>query len=131
MATREERMKILEMVSNGTISLDEADRLLEALGNTDTVSAETRPVGRNPKWLKVRVTDTASNRPRVNISIPVMLVKAALKLGGKISFAGLKESNIGLEGVKTLEEAISSGEIGKIVDVYDEEDEKHVEVYLE
>lgn len=131
MATREERRKILEMATNGTISLDEADRLLEALGNANTMPAETHPVGRNPKWLKVKVTDTVSNRPRVNVSIPVMLVKAALKLGGKISFAGLKESNISMDGLKTLEEAIFAGEIGKIVDVYDEEDKEHVEVYLE
>ncbi len=134
MTTQEERRKILEMVAAGTITPEDAARLLGAMdeGAVPTQTGEgTSPTSSPPKWLKIRVTNTNSGRPEVQISVPTVLVKAAFKLGSKLNVVALGEHGIGAEEMKQIEEALFSGEIGKIVDVYDREGGEHVEIYLE
>lgn len=141
MATMEERIKILTMVQEGKITPEDAAQLLEALSagpspqsaprrGPYTPAAPTTPDmpgmgGRKPRWLRVRVTDTDSGRPRVNVRLPVSMVSVGLKMGSK--FAPQVE---GLDADQLMQ-VIESGEIGQIVDVYDEEDGEHVEVFLE
>ncbi|UCF65373.1 MAG: hypothetical protein JSW33_05960 [bacterium] len=78
-----ERRKILEMLSNGTISVDEAERLLKALSESpDSNSANTdAPEVGKPKYLRVLVEPAAGNRhgERVNIRVPLNLIRAGLK----------------------------------------------------
>lgn len=138
MATTEERMKILQMVSEGKITPEEAAQLLEAINdapptppkrpsaafNAATASAPAQ-LGRRPRWLRVRVTDTDSGRPRVNVRLPISMVSMGLKMGSR--FAPQVE---GLDADQLMS-IIESGEMGQIVDVYDEEDGEHVEVFLE
>lgn len=133
MATTEERIQILKMVQEGKISAEEAAQLLEALeegvkvtgGATEAVPPATGPLGRQPRWLRVRVTDSDSGRPRVNVRLPLSMVKVGLKMGTRFSPE--------IEGLDTNElmQMIESGEIGQIVDVQDEKDGEHVEVFLE
>lgn len=139
MATTEERMKILSMVQEGKISPEDAAQLLDAINSAPQAAAprtagftfqstpgEDLPsLGRKPRWLRVRVTDTDSGRPRVNVRLPISMVGVGLKMGSK--FAPQIE---GLDG-NELMEIIESGELGQIVDVYDDEDGEHVEVFLE
>ncbi len=81
--------------------------------------------GRRPRWLMVRVTDTETGRPRVNVRLPISLLSVGLKLGSRFSPE--------IEGLDfdELMRAIDSGETGAFVDVVDEEDGEHVEVFLE
>ncbi len=139
MATVEERMKILTLVQEGKISAEDAAQLLEALGsnspkrpmgaaapNRAQQPPEEPPVpGRKPRFLRVRVTDMDSGRPRVNVRLPISMVSVGIKMGSKFAPQ--------IEGMDTqqLMSIIESGEIGQIVDVFDEEDGEHVEVYLE
>lgn len=138
MATMEERMKILTMVQEGKITPEDAAQLLEVINAGSAAAAPRRPaspleppepftagLGRKPRWLRVRVTDTDSGRPRVNVRLPVSMVSVGLKMGSK--FAPQVE---GLDADQLMQ-IIESGELGQIVDVYDEEDGEHVEVFLE
>ncbi len=139
MATNEERMKILKMVAEGKITAEEADQLLEALEESERVSSGGRPgvppvppapepplsSGRKPRWLHVRVTDTNTGRARVNVRLPLSMVKMGLKLGARYS-----PEIEGLD-VEELIRAAENGEGGLFVDVTDEEDGEHVEVFLE
>lgn len=142
MATMEERLKILAMVQEGKITPEDAAQLLEAI-NAGSASAPgptlrrpgqpPAPFGmegfdgpqRKPRFLRVRVTDTNSNHPKVNVRLPVSMVSVGLKMGSK--FAPQVE---GLDADQLMQ-IIESGEIGQIVDVFDEEDGEHVEVFLE
>ena len=135
MVTTEERIQILRMVQEGKISAEEAAQLLEELEGVEkgTVpgSGEPQPavdmqgLGRKPRWLRVRVTDTDSGRPRVNVRLPLSMVNIGLKMGTRFAPE--------IEGMDTnsLLKIIESGEIGQIVDVMDEKDGEHVEVFLE
>ncbi len=144
MASMEERLKILQMVQEGKISAEQAAQLLEAITpeppppppypqargaapRSESPEFYEAPsgLGRKPRWLRVRVTDTNSGRPRVNVRLPISMVSVGLKMGSR--FAPQVE---GLDADQLMK-IIDSGEIGQIVDVFDEEDGEHVEVFLE
>jgi hypothetical protein len=84
----ENRTKILEMLAQNKISVDEAGRLLNALGAEDSGAA--RPPAdaaarAKPKYLRVTVLpdpDSADSQhfDRVNIRVPVSLIRAGVKL---------------------------------------------------
>jgi len=80
----ENRRKILEMLSMGRISADEADRLLELTGQPEAAgSVEEAPVvKKNPKYLRVviRPEEGSSNVDKVNVRVPVSLIRAGVKL---------------------------------------------------
>lgn len=127
-------MKILQLLQEGKISADQAARLLEALENAPrgapkNVSPPVPPVPPTTpgggRWLRVRVTDTDSGKTRVNIRLPLNLVSSGIRMG--MRFAPEVD---GLD-VNELMSFVQSGEIGQIVDVYDEEDGEHVEVFIE
>ena len=82
-----ERKKILDMLAEGKITADEADRLLSALDGPATNEVSTRVVyeeknGDKPKFLHIKVNKPNSHRHQnVDIKIPLILLKAGMKLG--------------------------------------------------
>ncbi|MBI3536935.1 MAG: hypothetical protein HY070_05185 [Chloroflexi bacterium] len=128
MATPEERMQILKMVEEKRIGAEDAAKLLAALGESDrakSFGAAPSP-GTTGKWFRVRVTDLKSGKRKVNVNIPLGLVDVGLKMGAKFAPAGLE----GLD-LNQIISAIKTGGEGKIVDVEDDEDGEHVEVFIE
>ena len=67
----EERSKILEMLAQGQISVDDASRLLDAV---DDQSATKKP---SPKFLRVVIDDKDD---KVNIRVPLQLIRAGVNL---------------------------------------------------
>jgi hypothetical protein len=123
----EERLQILRMVEERKITAGEAAKLLSALDSQPDRPAEPQSATR-ARWLRVRVTDGATGRPKVNVNVPVSAVLALGKLGNRFGGSFLEKEGIDLEG---LIEAIRSGAEGKIVDVSDENSRDHVEVVIE
>lgn len=81
----EERMKILNMLSEGKITTEEADRLLDAVGAAPSMAA-SNPVGADglPKYLYVNVNSFKENgeekKENVNIKVPMALIKAGVNI---------------------------------------------------
>ena len=129
MIRSEERMKVLRMVESGKITAAEATQLLEALDEAPTTAKNSPPplppAAMGGRWFRVRVTDSDTGKVRVNVRLPVSVVSAGLKMG--MRFAPQVE---GLD-LDALTVMINSGEIGQIVDVMDDKDGEHVEVFLE
>ena len=126
MTTVEERMQILKMIEEGKISAEEGAKLLAALAAGSKADVARRePAGGGAKQFRVRVTDLASGRNKVNINIPMRLVNVGLKMGARFA--------PDIEGINFDEivAAIKSGSQGKIVDVVDDEDGERVEIYVE
>jgi len=127
MATTEERLKILKMIEEGKISAEEGAKLLSALSESRRppgMPNPPRPPGA-PRWLRVRVTDINSGRSKASVQIPIDLVDAGLKIGAHFA----PEVN-GVD-MNNVMQAVRSGMTGKIIDVIDDEDGEHVEIYVE
>ncbi len=126
MVTSEERMRILRMIQEGKITAEEGSKLLAALRESRKEPRPPTPPGRIGKgWLRVRVTGMATNRAKVNVNLPLGLMDAGLKIGAQYApeLAGIDLSQF-IEDVK-------GGAQGKIIDVIDEEDGEHVEIFIE
>lgn len=128
MATVEERLKVLKMIEENKITAEEGAKLLAAL------SESRKPAGGGPvgvssgseaRWFRVRVTDLASGKTKVNVNIPMGLVNVGIKMGARFA-PGLET-----EQMEALAEALRTGATGKIVDVTDEEDGERVEIFVE
>ena len=130
MASMEERLKVLKMVQEGKLSADQASELLSMLeeprpSTKSPIAPPVPPAPGRSKFLRVRVTDSDSGRVRVNVRLPVSMVNAGLKMGMRFTpeVEGLN--------MEDLAQFIASGEVGQIVDVMDEVDGEHVEVFIE
>lgn len=83
----EQRKKILQMLAEGKISADEADRLLAALGSQGVADAEvvdgnsSQAKTKKPSFLHVTVHGGRHGHDNVDVKIPIMLLKAGVKLG--------------------------------------------------
>ncbi len=128
----EEKMRVLRMIQEGKLTPEEGLQLLEALDEPITPEAgkstrvETTPAPRTGgRWFHVRVTDLDTGKVRTNVRIPLSIVSMGIKMGAR--FAPQVE---GLE-IEHLSEFINDGVTGQIVDVTDDEDGEHVEVYIE
>ena len=125
MATTEERMKILKMINEEKISAEDGAKLLVALSKSGEKASLPQARAGAPRWLRVRVTDIHSGRSKAIVQIPFVLVDAGLKIG---AYFAPELEDIDMESVI---EAFRSGVKGKIIDVVDEEDGEHVEIFIE
>ena len=141
------RKQILDMLAEGKISADEAERLLTA--TDDTVGGGTGTSGvtstRKPKYLRVTVTPPESEggtgTPVVNVRVPLNLMRAGIKLkallppeaSSKIDEA-MRSKGINLD-IRSIKEEDIEGLIDALsdleVEVNDEQGAKIVRVYVE
>ncbi|MBS3817994.1 hypothetical protein KGY73_00590 [bacterium] len=77
----EERKKILEMLSEGKISVEEAEKLLQALLKDEKEPKEVKDQSGKEtlKYLRVLVEPKEKGGDRVNIRVPLSLIRAGLK----------------------------------------------------
>ena len=136
----EERRKILDMLSAGKISAAEAERLLDAIGRPGTEESPAEPK-KKPKFMKVKVEPKRGDGKgeRVNIKIPLSVIRAGAKLSGflpdeakmKIQ-SKLKDKGIGIDlnslDSDKLEDVICC--LGEMSIDVDDEDES-VKIYCE
>ncbi len=110
----EEKMRILNMLENGSISADEAAKLLDAVTAVDESAAGN---GKSNRWLRIRIAEDGVDKVKVNL--PLKLVKLLSKMQGILpedARGRLDEHNIDLEYIV---QAIQEGAEGEIVSVED------------
>ncbi len=125
-----ERLKILQLIQDGKITAEEGIELLDRLGSgaEGKRGVEKEPAGpprSNAQWFRVVVTDTVTGKNRVNVRLPLSLANAGIKMGAKFSphVEGMDQ--------KQFSDFLQSGATGKVIDVYDDEDGEHVEIFIE
>jgi hypothetical protein len=101
----ENQKKILEMLAQGKISADEAYRLINSIEGEEgrrEKTEKTEPDTRvKPKYLRVTVTPSEgytdpAHADRVNVRIPMSLVRAGIKLTSLIPPEALDKANTAL-----------------------------------
>lgn len=91
----EERRQILEMLSTGKITTDEAERLLAALEQGKPAAPASGAGPTRPKYLRVMVEDRSEkdSKTQVNVRVPMQLLRAGVKLAGLIPLPALNRVN--------------------------------------
>lgn len=85
----ENRRKILDMLAAGHITAEEAERLIAAVergepANSAATASEPR-IKANAKYIRVLVDDNGKGTgPKVNIRVPMQLLRSGVKLTGLI-----------------------------------------------
>lgn len=142
MTTEDERLKVLRMLQNGSISVEESIQLLDALDmNSDDISSDrvelawsaqpevsaySSSASTRGRILQIKVSDTVSGETKINVRLPVGVIKAGLKLG--MRFTPDLDSQV--ENSEVMKK-INSGATGEILDLVDEADQERVQVSIE
>ncbi|HEX5692716.1 MAG TPA: hypothetical protein VFX76_22040 [Roseiflexaceae bacterium] len=123
MSLPEERMHILKMIESGQVKAEEGAQLLAAL---DESSSRERPRhGSRAPVLRVRVTDLANRRQKINVTLPVGLIDVGIKLGARLFPRG------GGPTVAEIRQAVDGGYTGRIFDMQDLEEGERVEIFID
>ena len=127
MADPEERLQILKMIEEHKITAEEGAKLLSAMEDAGSPAGGSGS-GRGSvsgRWLRIRVTDIASGRSKASVQIPIGLLDAGMKIGAHFAPE--------VEGVDMshVMDAVRAGATGKIIDVTDDADGEHVEIFVE
>lgn len=117
----DEKDRVLKLLEEKKITAEEAAKLLDAIkGSMDG--------NKRNRFLKVRVYDRGSDRAKVNVTLPIGLVKWGMNFIPSDAKAKIEEHEIDM---KMIGDALEKGITGKIVDVDDDDKNQHVEVWLE
>lgn len=130
------RQEILDLLAKGKITADEAAEMLNAVQSETAdyppaVEKQTDPAaepttsGKQPSWFRVRVRNLETGQNKVSVNIPLPMLKFGLKLGRYFSPE--------LDGMDFNELTGLMAEMGTgmLVDVQDEEDNEHVQVFVD
>lgn len=91
----DERRRVLDLLAQGKITVDEADQLLRALGSAAAPSqatpadagASSADTSKKPRFIRIVVHKPANGRESaedVNIRIPIPMIKGGMRLGALI-----------------------------------------------
>jgi len=118
----EERKKILEMLANGKITIAEAEKLLNAVESKidESPKGELLSQTKIPKYLFVKVDST--NGDKVNIRIPLKIIRAGIKLKSLIPQEAQEkiDEKLGEKGVNFKLEDISDENIHELMEALTE-----------
>ena len=113
----EEKMRILKMLEEGTITAEEASDLIEALQSTDTQTTLMAEKPYNKRMLRILV-DNESNGDKVTVQFPVGAVKKILKVTGKLPLPEEQMQDFDLaELMEAINECLDEELDGDIVNV--------------
>jgi len=117
----EERKKILEMLAEGKITADEAERLLDKIGGDgeEALAVEETDGLRQIKYLRVHVD--GGDGDKVNVRVPIRLIRTGIKLGTVLPKNARKELD---------DHGVDLDELGKLADedLMDALSDLHVDV---
>jgi hypothetical protein len=138
----EEGKQVLQLLAEGKIDVEQAYRLLRALGDVEEGTPRPRaPFGPFPptppippipptapggrgRILRIRVTEDGEQK--VNVAIPLAIARVGKM---KLASSGLVRGHLGKFGID-LDELLRTVDFpGKIVDIADDED--RVEIFVE
>lgn len=111
---KEERMKILELLTKGVISPDDAEKLLSALGTAQDQTNDFAPVQKKNQFRMLKVYVDSADGDQVRIELPIEFAKLLKSKKLNIGSVDLDDMDI---DVDMLIQMINSGAIGEIVNI--------------
>ncbi|AZR72225.1 hypothetical protein BBF96_01720 [Anoxybacter fermentans] len=117
----EERKKILQMLAEGKITVEEANELLNALNE----GQERQSVSREAHFLRIKVWE--DGKEKVNVNIPLSLAKMFMKFIPTEAKLQMESHDIDLNAI--IRDIQNGAPAGKLVEIVDDGD--RVEIYLD
>ncbi|MBE0700524.1 MAG: hypothetical protein IH571_02445 [Acholeplasmataceae bacterium] len=108
---KEERLKILELLSKGMITAEEAEKLLSAMDRAENTTEITQAFGKKAPFRMLKIFVDSNQGDVVKIQIPIEFAK--LLKTGKFN-VGLQSSDIDID---SLIEMVNGGAVGELVNV--------------
>jgi hypothetical protein len=141
----EQRQQILQMLAEGKITAQEADRLLLALADNSPAGTDTgeKPNGSKTvsRYLRVVVDEGTEGSTRVNVRVPLQLIRAGVKLATLLPESARNPVDQALSeaGVPFDLSRIKASEVEELiehladlsVDIDDKEDSVKVRIFTE
>ena len=113
--------RILDMLSQGKITVDDADKLLKALNPAQPAETPADAAADDPhhtRWVRINVHKPATEQHRekdVNIRVPIAVVKGGMRLGAIIAtFAGEKAAQRMKERGLDLDLSTINGDLSRM-----------------
>jgi hypothetical protein len=107
-----ERMKILDLLAKGTITAEQAEKLLSAMEQGEAEVSSVQVVTKKAPFRMLKIYVDSADGDEVRIELPIEFAK--LLKSKKFNIGSLDEMDI---DVDTLIEMINSGAIGDLVNV--------------
>ena len=108
----DDRLRVLEMIQNKTITAAEGADLLKALDKADE---NLKPVPKKNAFKMFKIKVLSADGDKVNVQIPVEFAKVALKSGkGYMKIDQIEDLDLDIEAIL---EMIDKGMLGELVNV--------------
>ncbi len=122
----EERQKILSLVSEGTITADEAVEMLKAVDEAESreQTPSVAPQKGGARWIHIHVIDDSD---KVDIRLPLGLVNVITSFIPEEARRSMEEQGVNIHDLMRM---VKESGTGKLVEV-EEEGGAHVEISLE
>jgi hypothetical protein len=129
----DEGKQVLQLLADGKIDVEQAYRLLRALGDVEDTARRQReppppppPAGPGARGRILRIRVTEDGEQKVNVAIPLAIARIGKM---KLASSGLVRGHLGKFGIDLDELLKNVDSPGKIVDIAD--DEARVEIFVE
>jgi hypothetical protein len=137
------RKEILDLLAKGKITADEAADMLGHISTetTETLSdsepmvetnsykekpaVKSEKTGSQPSWFRVRVRNLETGQNKVTVNIPLRMLNFGLQLGRRFA---PELDDLDYDKLTGLMNEMGSG---MLVEVQDEEDNEHIQVFVE
>jgi hypothetical protein len=120
----EQGRQILQMLAEGKVTVDEAERLINALERQQIEPAREGTLRRKPrrKYLRVLMVDNSATPSRINVRVPLQLLRAGVRLASLIPPQALVRINTELDkvGVPVDLTQLKPQDIEELIDQLDE-----------
>jgi hypothetical protein len=113
--SRDERLEILRLLESGTVTADEAAQLLDALDRADRAwgaDAPTMPIGGRAKQVRIRMTDSDTGEPSLDLVFPLGFIETGLGIARRYAPDRVPDA-------QTIQESITTGFRGPLLDLND------------
>ena len=110
----EEVLRILKMVEEGKLTADKAKELMEAMHQVEVAAPAIKNY--DDKFLRVKVLSAGGDK--VNVQLPVKVIKEVAKVTGKLPIEAKGMSDIDMEGLmNTIISCLDNEMMGEIVNI--------------
>lgn len=112
----EERRRILDLLSQGKISVEEAEQLL-ATTNAPATAAVATASGEAPRFLRI-ILENGPQAERINVRVPMQLLRAGVRLAALIpkGMQGPINSALKEQGLEIDLNALNPSDLESLVD---------------